>query len=175
MKVKYKDQVIEVCEGATFEVVGGKLVITPKEQEFKDGNILFAKDDYINNIVCIYRKDSEKGTGYYCSLSDEYGIEYNNQHWDIRIKFRIATEEEKQKLFDALKKYGKKWNSETKQIEDILKVGDLAIFWNKNKKEAIVSEILETNESGVPYRSTYSWFNNAIKCTSLEQYINFKK
>ena len=41
MKVKYKDQVIEVCEGATFEVVGGKLVITPKEQEFKDGDFIY--------------------------------------------------------------------------------------------------------------------------------------
>ena len=32
---------------------------------------------------------------------------------------RPATEEEKQRLFDALAKKGKRWNPETKQIEDL--------------------------------------------------------
>ena len=176
MKVKYKDQVIEVCEGATFEVVGGKLVITPKEQEFKDGDIVRTA-----HFIAIYKEATGINLDffYYVELKDDFDNDNVNElHYNSSLspkELRFATKEEKQKLFDALKSKGKKWNPETKQIEDILKVGDLAIFWNKNKKEAIVSEILETNESGVQYRSTYSWFNNAIKCTSLEQYINFKK
>lgn len=175
MKVKYKDQVIEVCEGATFEVVGGKLVITPKEQEFKDGDICYSNNGCVK-IIFIYKKVLSGNSIYCYSSLNSLGCLDKETDWiNSNGNLRLATEEEKQKLFDALKSKGKKWNPETKQIEDILKVGDLAIFWNKNKKEAIVSEILETNKSGVPYRSTYSWFNNAIKCTSLEQYINFKK
>lgn len=176
MKVKYKDQVIEVCEGATFEVVGGNLVITPKYPEFKDGDIV--RTTY---FISIYKKATGINLDFfnYVELEDDFdNYNVNKLHYNSILKpkeLRFATKEEKQKLFDSLENNGKKWNPETKQIEDILKVGDLAIFWNKNKKKAIVSEILETNKSGVPYRSTYSWFNNAIKCTSLEQYINFKK
>lgn len=178
MKVKYKNQVIEVWEGATFEVIGGKLVITPKEQEFKDGDIVFweSKSDSENNGIGIVKSNINKAIYFYFDLVKQSGLIIDTAFvMEINVIARLATEEEKQKLFDLLENKGKKWNPETKQIEDILKVGDLAIFWNKNKKEAIVSEILETNKSGVPYRSTYSWFNNAIKCTSLEQYINFKK
>ena len=176
MKVKYKDQVIEVCEGATFEVVGENLVITPKEQEFKDGDIVRT-----THFIAIYKEATGIKLDFfnYVELEDDFDNDNVNElHYNSSLmpkELRFATKEEKQKLFDALESEGKHWNPETKQIEDILKVGDLAIFWNKNKKGAIVSEILETNESGVPYRSTYSWFNNAIKCTSLEQYINFKK
>ena len=176
MKVKYKDQVIEVCEGATFEVVGGKLVITPKEQEFKDGDIVRTA-----HFIAIYKEATGMKLHFFNYVELEYDFDNDNVnelHYNSSLmpkELRFATKEERQKLFDALKSKAKKLNPETKQIEDFLKVGDLAIFWNKNKKEAIVSEILETNESGVPYRSTYSWFNNAIKCTSLEQYINFKK
>jgi len=129
----------------------------------------------ISEILCMYMSDIIAyiaGFNIYGALIINHG--YSSDRW-TNSQVRLATEEEKQKFFDALEKEGKYLDPETKQIEDILKVGDLAIFWNKNKKEAIVSEILETNKSGVPYRSTYSWFNNAIKCTSLEQYINFKK
>jgi len=68
MKVKYKDQVIEVCEGATFEVVGGNLVITPKEQEFKDGDILVFKDE--RDCVFIFNSSGKYTTSYYIARWD---------------------------------------------------------------------------------------------------------
>jgi len=177
MKVKYKDQVIEVFEGATLEVVGGKLVITPKEQEFKDGDIVRT-----SHFIAIY----EKATGInldffnYVELEDYFDNDNVNElHYNSSLmpkELRFATKEEKQKLFDALKSKGKKWNPETKQIEDILKVGDLAIFWDDKKKNAIISTIYEIDLfQPMPYTSACGEYYNAIKCTSLEQYINFKK
>lgn len=44
------------------------------------------------------------------------------------VGLRLATEEEKQKLFDAIKENGYKWNSETKTLEKLItlkfKIGD---------------------------------------------------
>ena len=177
MKVKYKDQVIEVCDGATFEVVGGKLVITPKKQEFKDGDIVRT-----THFIAIYKKATGINLDFfnYVELEDDFDNDNVNElHYNSSLmpkELRFATKEEKQKLFDALKSKGKKWNPETKQIEDILKVGDLAIFWDNDKSKAIISTIYEIDLLQLmPYISACGRFYNAIKCTSLEQYINFKK
>lgn len=46
-------------------------------------------------------------------LFGNYGVDF------IDPDFRLATEKEKQKLFDALKKEGKKWNAEKMCVEEI--------------------------------------------------------
>jgi len=179
MKVKYKDQVIEVCEGATFEVVGGKLVITTKEQEFKDGDIVFweSKSDSENNGIGIVKSNINKAIDFYFDLVKQAGLIIDSAFvMEINVIARLATEEEKQKLFDSLENNGKKWNPETKQIEDILKVGDLAIFWDDEKCKANINTLTNIYKSDSTYKSNDGHlFYNAIKCTSLEQYINFKK
>mgnify|MGYP003397781010 CR=1 FL=1 len=177
MKVKYKDQVIEVCDGAIFEVVGGNLVITPKKQEFKDGDIVRT-----THFIAIYKEATGIKLDFfnYVELEDDFDNDNVNElHYNSSLmpkELRFATKEEKQKLFDALKSKGKKWNPGTKQIEDILKVGDLAIFWDKYKDGARIGDLREIDESDAPYMDSNGWrYENAIKCTSLEQYINFKK
>ena len=179
MKVKYKDQVIEVCEGATFEVVGGDLVITPKEQEFKDGDTVFweSKSDSENNGIGIVKSNTNGAIDFYFDLVKQVGLLiYSAFVKETNVIARLATEKEKQNMFDALKSEGKMWNPETKQIEDILKVGDLAIFWDDKEKDAIISTIYEIDLfQPRPYTSACGEYYNAIKCTSLEQYINFKK
>ena len=63
-----------------------------------------------------------------------------------------------------------------KKKEDDLKVGDICILWDNNKNKSIVSTIDEIDLlHPKPYVSNRGRFYNAIKCTSLEQYINFKK
>ena len=177
MKVKYKGQEMEIPEGATFKVVGGNLVISPEYTEFKDGDICYCKNAYGDFIFIFNRFDGAfiKETYYYFGLFDDLSRLYNSKFkdtWDMRI----ATEEEKQKLFDSLEKDGKKWNPETKQIEDILKVGDLCIFWDDEKSEACVNYLVDIDISNTDYLDCdFSGYKNAIKCTSLEQYINFKK
>lgn len=187
MKVKYKDQVIEVCEGATFEVSGGDLVITPKKQYFKDGDIVRT-----THFIAIYKEATGIKLDFfnYVELEDDFDNDNVNElHYNSSLmpnELRFATKEERQKLFDALKSKGKKWNHETKQIEDILKVGDLAIFWDDDKSEACIATYNKLHfphkypdgfnfASEIKVENEYVCFKNAIKCTSLEQYINFIK
>ena len=62
---------------------------------------------------------------------------------------RLATEEEKQRLFDALKKNGKQWNNEKKCIEDIKEECELNPF-----QKVLVRQ----TDIGVWKANTYSHF-----------------
>ena len=103
---------------------------------FKDGDIL----TYTGNrtTTFIYRnKDNEPhfSTSFYVACNDasshnfliynKYTLIALNENCDVRL----ATEDEKIKLFDAIKANGYKWNAETKTLEKIIvpkfKVGDI--------------------------------------------------
>lgn len=117
--------------------------------QFKDGDIIF-KDNFIAIISSI----GEKGLIWYhclydakykhCKLENDYGIGYINDSSEIRL----ATEEEKQKLFDAIKENGYKWNAETKTLEKLVeqkfKVGD--IIQDKNAYKVKIIEVCEDKE-----------------------------
>lgn len=107
------------------EKFGGKLNLETLEieqpkPEFKDGDIL-----YMNGcrLIYIFKKKVQKSaaTLYYASLDTDYNsLYYNNAMEDIRGS-RLATDSEKQQLFDALAKEGKRWNPDTKKFEDLPK------------------------------------------------------
>lgn len=113
-------------------------------------------------------------------------LEYTG-YCDAQEYTRSATGSEKQLFIEKLKERGKRWNPETKRIEDILKVGDLAIFWDDDKKDAVVAKLLNINEfsedlktSGYDNPSSILdeeggnlCYKNAIKCESLQHYIDF--
>lgn len=101
-----------------------------KQPEFKDGDIVFVESPMLgidtNFMIAIFRKEKEIGK-YKFSLA----LYKSNEHdtylrenpvvlspSDIKT-FRLATEEEKQQLFDALAKRGKAWDAEKKQIVDL--------------------------------------------------------
>lgn len=98
--------------------------------KFKDGDILFVKSTY--SWILIYKESKNDGDLYnYVGISD-----YPNTFmiYDCNpicrkkevSEIRLATEEERQKLFDAIKSHGYKWNPETKTLETLpkFKVGD---------------------------------------------------
>ena len=189
MKIKIKDQEINIPEGATFEVVDGDLVITHKKQEFKKVDILYwvEKNNGKNNGVYIYQNTNYDDINTYEEEFSNFGLmtDFPNVK-DSNVIVRLASEREKQKLFNTLGKYGKKWNPETKQIENILKVGDICIFWDDDKSKAAIAIYSELNIGSFPpdgfnaisnieESGEYLCFKNAIKCTSLEQYTNFIK
>ena len=110
------------------ERFGGKLnletlEIEKAQPEFKDGDILFVN---CNNNAFIEIFEYSKKNG---DLFDHASLDITNQILDISGKYRIgkdeitelrlATEEEKYKLFEALAKEGKAWNAEKKQIVDL--------------------------------------------------------
>jgi hypothetical protein len=109
-----------------------KCVIFPKgkttwkgfHRPFKDGDIIY---NILQKKICIY---------YLCG--DEVprikGCRYNESNTQLQFEkleypipiviqdYRLATEEEKAKLFNAIKENGYKWNSETKTLEKAAKL-----------------------------------------------------
>lgn len=67
-------------------------------------------------------------------------------------KLRLATEEEKQQLFDALTKKGKAWDSDKKQVVGLkpaFEIGKLYVFREEDEdgELAIIGELIAKNES----------------------------
>ncbi len=122
---------ITIPEGCKAIVKDGSVVFEKEEvQEFKDGDVLTSLFD--NKIVFIFREDELKQkdntNGYYVchiyvSSSIGYTIEVPTKdslsfcgHKD---EVRLATDEEKQLLFDKMKEQGLLWNAEEKRVEKI--------------------------------------------------------
>lgn len=112
------------------EKLGGKLNLETLEiekqpkQEFKDGDILHSDEtEYSDETIFIAKISSGViGTYAYIDLLDESVMVRNDTFEESEINaIRLATDSEKQQLFDALAKEGKRWNPDTKQIEDLPK------------------------------------------------------
>ena len=119
------------------EKLGGKLnretlEIEKAQPEFKDGDVLFVKcrsDDFIE----IFNYSKKNG-----DLYDHASLVPRTQELDISGKYkirkdeiveiRLATDSEKQQLFDALAKEGKAWDAEKKLIVDLKKKVELKPF-----------------------------------------------
>lgn len=104
---------------------GGYLDLLLFKYEFEDGDIVIREgDDMFGSFILPYRGTNEEGgilTEVYLyyfpySLNIKKGIDCGCGYTE---DYRLATEEEKQKLFVALEKEGKRWNAETKHVEDI--------------------------------------------------------
>ena len=90
--------------------------------DFEEGDIVFTKNRCTSIISILKNIDEEERLiNYYADIFNyDYGegtIRFNN--WCDSENIRLATDEEKKRLFDALAKNGKRWNAETKQIESI--------------------------------------------------------
>ena len=125
------------------EVKGGKLNLETLEiekpkQEFKDGDILHKDGDILHNDETIYSdetifiakiSDGIIGTYAYLDKLDERITMRCDSFEEFEIDaIRLATDSEKQQLFDALAKENKRWNPDTKQIEDLIKKCEFKAF-----------------------------------------------
>lgn len=113
--------------GCVSENKNTKCVIFPKgkttwkgfQRPFKDGDIVF-----YNDTIAIFKEWGDETlfrtyvTKYLCcdSLIDKNVPLYGKS---VRKEIRFATEEEKQKLFQAIKDNGYEWNPETKTLEKL--------------------------------------------------------
>lgn len=108
------------------ERLGGKLNLETleieKQPEFKDGDILYAeKDESHTDAIFILRIVEEERKDYACLIFINQcpTCDYSGFGFIVgNATLRYATEEEKQKLFDALAKEGKVWDAERKAIVD---------------------------------------------------------
>lgn len=99
------------------------LEIEKAHTEFKDGDVLFVKCkgsafieifNYFKNNGDLYDHASLDTTTHELDISGEYKIFKENI-----IELRLATEAEKQQLFLALEKEGKRWDSEKKEVVNL--------------------------------------------------------
>ena len=93
---------------------GNELDLYLTRQKFEDGDII---SDNKGNIAIFKNYTKENQFSFYVGLFCSVKLYFDND--DIIDNCHLATEEEKQKLFVALEKEGKRWNAETKQVEDI--------------------------------------------------------
>ena len=131
MKKTYK---ITLPKGAKVYTIDAKAddgvlnVTVNLEQKYvpKDGDVVSCM-----SIIAIYAGTNENGSiRTYAALHEQrLQTVISEIGWGYTENFSPATEEEKQRLFDALAKQGKRWNAEKKQIEDLPR-------WRAKKRRA---------------------------------------
>lgn len=127
----YKTSISFTEYGCYTGIEKSKCVIYPKgkttwkgfQKPFKDGDIIYVRDEYSDatfTYVAILKQVEKEGRVdshcFYNYEDDEFSTD--DYLYDI-YHIRLATEEEKQKLFDAIKANGYKWNTETKTLEKL--------------------------------------------------------
>ena len=140
------------------ERLGGKLnretlEIEKTKPEFKDGDIVALVVRKCTHIA-IFQSRQEAYIGFHAVLcqNDELLLEEPFREDVGDIELRLATDSEKQQLFDALAKKGKRWNSEKKQIVDLkpaFEIGKLYVF-NEDDEDGeltIIGKLIGKNES----------------------------
>lgn len=120
---------ITIPEGCKAQINGNEVVVEKegKSEDFKRGDILVSLS---NEIILVDDYDFEGGHLYSFvhvdrsgQLSKEPYFQWNEWH-----DWRLATDEEKQLLFDKMKEQGLQWNAEEKRVENIR--------WRAKKGEA---------------------------------------
>ncbi len=131
---------IQIPEGCRAQINGNEVVVEKEEkqeaktQEFKDGDVLTSLFD--NKLVFIFKEDELKQkdnrNGYYVCHTADYVLDVptkdNLFFCGHKKDVRLATDEEKQLLFDKMKEQGLQWNAEGKRVEKIR--------WRAKKGEA---------------------------------------
>lgn len=150
----YKTSITFNQHGTPNSNIKSKCVIFPKGKttwdgfappcQFKDGDVIVDKYGAVAIYKRVHSSYEEPYVDFHCGITSEYRSFFvkdsdSLQHCGKIDSIRLATEEEKAKLFQAIKDKGYKWNPETKTLEKLVepkfKVGDRVR--NKNYKDYI--------------------------------------
>ena len=136
---KESDETVQCYINTIEERLGGKLnrktlEVEKAQPEFKDGDIAFADFGKIQDIFIVSGK-TNLSEGYYSFIAlnlnstKALSIGCKTSFFKKNLNtLRLATEEEKQQLFDALAEEGKAWNVEKKMIVDLKQKVELKPF-----------------------------------------------
>lgn len=160
-------QIKNVVENVTnhtfgYDIVGGGYFNDNSDvrlwtiQDAKDGDVLVAHE-----CLVLFKKLDGLNIKCYCTYHF-----MNNQSFYVdtlqnKDAFHPATEEEKEKLFQAIKDNGYKWNCETKTLEKLpkFKVGDK--ITDKNKFIYRITEITDKGYKLHDLKDTFITFEDA--------------
>ena len=122
---------ITIPEGCKAQINGNEVVVEKekkeeaKTQEFKDGDVLTSLFD--NKVVFIFKEDELKQkdnkNGYYVCHTSDYVIDVPTKDslffCGYKEDVRLATDKEKQFLFNKMEEQCLRWNAEEKRVEKI--------------------------------------------------------
>lgn len=150
------------------KILGGKLNLKTleieKQPEFKDGDIVVT--DAVPSMCyskCIFILKGDLNTGE--SRANSYVFfNINNNHISYDVldtierdrNIHLATDSEKQQLFDAIKKDGKAWDAEKKQVVRLQVSGKLYYFEMENEL-AYIAKLKEAKGGKYTFESNVSW------------------
>lgn len=185
--------------GCWVDMPFAKCVIFPKgkttwegfQRPFKDGDIIVTKtfNNFIFYSICKGVENREVLTYVNYYLSGNYLFNDTLSFLcfiDKIVEQRLATEEEKQRLFDAIKANGYRWNPETKTLEKLIepkfKVGDM--IQDVDKYKVKITEVNLEDEcygyesmiakgiGGIPFKEQNNWelVPNKFDITNLKPY-----
>ena len=125
----------------------GKTTWEGFQRPFKDGDVVAIGNSNKNSQIFIFKEYiKEDYAECYMMLDDDGSIDIECGDYYVE---RLATEEEKQKLFDAIKANGYKWNEETKTLEKLVepkfKAGDKIVSKNKRDEYFHILHVAEHN------------------------------
>ena len=144
---------ITIPAGCRAQINGNEVIIEKEEksEDFKRGDILVSLS---NEIILVDDYDFKGGHLYSFvhvdrsgQLSKEPYFQWNEWH-----DWRLATEEEKQLLFDKMKEQGLRWNAEEKRVEKIR--------WRAKKGGYYY--FIDVNLTVKSIDDTYSTFDNEL-------------
>lgn len=154
MKNRYSFAIPEGATRLTVEQVSNRIIVemvpekAPKPR-FKEGDIVFED----GRIMMVKRHPNLyhaliHGSPDRLHVNGSYGIPFTSE------AFRLATPEEAQPLFDALKKAGKRWNAETMQVEDVPEIERIREWVWANLKSDLYDKscIAEAIEAYLKYK-----------------------
>ena len=161
-------------EGCWDDSPSAKCVIFPKGKTtwegfvppFKDGDIVATRTGAWIGITT--GGESGKSMPTYCVIKSDNTFE---AYLDVKASWsfsRLATEEEKAKLFQAVKDHGYHWNTETKTLEKTNKLTfkDGDIIYNRLQKKICIYYL---PENGIPH-ITSCRYNESNKQLQFEKF-----
>ena len=146
---------VAIPAGCIAEIKDGIITFSPQqepEQNFKDGDVLIDEVEsslFPHKIIFVYKGKRTSGSyEAYVNRSLNGNLLFDKSCCGLDCcKIRLATEEEKQELFDLMKTAGLRWNAEEKRVEKIR--------WRANDKRAYYcirdqGDVMATCEAGFP-------------------------
>ena len=112
--------IITIPEGCIAQIDDNKIIIKEKQPEFKDGDILICDytGPYNLKIIMIYKGSRSKLRGYNCyAFRNHVGQIITNSDCCDDYVVRLATDKEKQELFDYMRDNKLQWNAKEKKVE----------------------------------------------------------
>lgn len=138
---------LNIPENCKATIKDNQIIIEEQKKEFKRGDVIVSKTNEIL-LVITYNFDSNLLTSFV--NIDIHGNLFNNpyQRWNVFHDWRLATEEEKQLLFDKMEEQGLRWDAETKTMGKIrkrAKIGEFYLYIGRD------GEIFEEREGGIAF------------------------